>query len=86
MVEEILTEAPVLLASWYLSAASGVPRDNQVHPEIEFPAETLSLRRRVKQFPGLKGGQQQPHHRGYRSNCAVRSAGRANRLPHSYGG
>ncbi|MEQ2313115.1 hypothetical protein AMECASPLE_038251 [Ameca splendens] len=30
----------------------------------EFPAERLSLRCRVKQFPSLKGG----HHRGY-SNC-----------------
>ncbi|MED6288554.1 hypothetical protein CHARACLAT_027781 [Characodon lateralis] len=37
----------------------------------EFPAETLSLRSRVKQFfPSLKGRQQEPHHRGY-SNCAV---------------
>ncbi|KAK5616680.1 hypothetical protein CRENBAI_000512 [Crenichthys baileyi] len=34
----------------------------------EFPAETLTLRRQVEQFPRSEGRTTGPHHRGYSSN------------------
>ncbi|MED6234454.1 hypothetical protein ATANTOWER_030415 [Ataeniobius toweri] len=43
----------------------------------EFPVETMSLRSRVKQFPGPKDGQQEPHHHGYGN---VQFGGRQNEL------
>ncbi|KAK5604250.1 hypothetical protein CRENBAI_020523, partial [Crenichthys baileyi] len=42
----------------------------------EFPAETLSLRRRVEKFSQSEGRTTAPHHRGYSSNVQF---GRPNR-------
>ncbi|KAK5617295.1 hypothetical protein CRENBAI_008346, partial [Crenichthys baileyi] len=51
----------------------------------EFPAETLSLRRRVEQFSRSEGWTTGPHHRGYSSNVHFGQPTERTVPPHSYG-
>ncbi|KAK5607873.1 hypothetical protein CRENBAI_009656, partial [Crenichthys baileyi] len=46
----------------------------------EFPAETLSLQRRVEQFFRSEGRTTGPHHRGYSSNMQFSRPGRTSRF------
>ncbi|KAK5613714.1 hypothetical protein CRENBAI_017390 [Crenichthys baileyi] len=51
----------------------------------EFPAETLSLRRRVEQFSWSEGRTTGPHHHGYSSNVQFGRPTERAAPPHSYG-
>ncbi|MED6253350.1 hypothetical protein ATANTOWER_027337 [Ataeniobius toweri] len=52
----------------------------------EFPAETLSLQRRVERFSQSEGRTEVPHHRGYGSNVQFGRRTERAAPPNSYGG
>ncbi|MED6238455.1 hypothetical protein ATANTOWER_021806 [Ataeniobius toweri] len=52
----------------------------------EFPAETLSLQRRVEQFSRSQGRTTGLHHRGYSCNVQFRRPTERAAPPHGYGG
>ncbi|KAK5608530.1 hypothetical protein CRENBAI_024003 [Crenichthys baileyi] len=52
--------------------------------DTKFPAETLSLRRRVEQFSWSEGRTTGPHHRGYRSNVQFGRPTERAAPPHGY--
>ncbi|MED6280968.1 Polypeptide N-acetylgalactosaminyltransferase 18, partial [Characodon lateralis] len=51
----------------------------------EFPAESLSLRRRVEQFSWSEGSTTRPHYRGYSCNVQFDRPTERATPPHSYG-
>ncbi|MEQ2285206.1 hypothetical protein AMECASPLE_029471, partial [Ameca splendens] len=58
---------------------------HQVQALLEFPAETLSLQRRVEQFSRCEGRTTGPHHHGYSNNMQFGRPTERAAPPHSYG-